>query len=55
MINHCPQYKAFYNKKYDETRTHQHKRALALTSRKFIRLLFGLPDKGQLYALEKSS
>lgn len=41
VINHCPEYKAFYNKKFAETRTHQHKRALVLTSRKFIRLLFG--------------
>ena len=54
VINHCPEYKAFYQKKYAETRTHQHKRALALTSRKFIRLLFGLLDKGQLYSPEKS-
>ena len=42
-----------YQKKYAETRNHQHKRALALTSRKFIRLLFGLLDKGQLYSPEK--
>ena len=54
VINHCPEYKAFYDKKYAETRNHQHKRALALTSRKFIRLLFGLLDKGQLYSPEKS-
>lgn len=54
VINHCPEYKAFYQKKYAETRNHQHKRALALTSRKFIRLLFGLLDKGQLYSPEKS-
>ena len=54
VINHCPEYKAFYLKKFAETRNHQHKRALALTSRKFIRLLFGLLDKGQLYSPEKS-
>ncbi len=54
VIRHCPEYKAFYDKKYAETRNHQHKRALALTSRKFIRLLFGLLDKGQLYSPEKS-
>ena len=34
--------------------THQHKRALALTSRKFLRLLFSLLDKEQLYSPEKS-
>ncbi len=53
VISHCPEYKAFYQNKYAETRNHQHKRALALTSRKFIRLLFGLLDKGQLYSPEK--
>lgn len=54
VINNCPECKAFHNKKYAKTRTHQHKRALALTSRKFIRLLYGLLDKGQLYSPEKS-
>ncbi|WP_243142748.1 transposase [Faecalicatena contorta] len=54
VIAHCPEYKAFYDKKYAEVRTHQHKRALALTSRKLIRMLFGLLDKSQLYSVEKS-
>ena len=54
VIRNCPAYKSFYNKKYVETRNHQHKRALALTSRKFIRMLFGLLDKSQLYSPEKS-
>ena len=54
VIRHCPEYKNFYDKKYAETRNHQHKRALALTSRKLIRLLFGLLDKGHLYSPEKS-
>ena len=47
--NHLPDYKDFYSKKYAEATTHKHKRALALTSRKFIRLIFGLLDKNQLY------
>jgi transposase len=47
--NHLPDYKDFYNKKYAEATTHKHKRALALTSRKLIRLIFGLLDKNQLY------
>ena len=47
-------YKSFYDKKYAETGNHQHKRALALTSRKFIRLLFGLQDRSQLCSPEKS-
>lgn len=54
VIMHCPEYKAFYDKKFAEVRTHQHKRALALTSRKLIRMLFGLLDKSQLYSLERS-
>jgi transposase len=54
VIRNCPEYKAFYDKKYAEVTTHQHKRALALTSRKFIRMLFGLLDKSQLYSLDKS-
>lgn len=54
VIKHCPEYKAFYDKKYAEVKTHQHKRALALTSRKLIRMLFGLLDKSQLYSVEKS-
>lgn len=54
VIRHCPEFKAFYDKKYAEVTTHQHKRALALTSRKFLRMLFGLLDKSQLYSLDKS-
>ena len=45
--------KLFYQKKYSEVKSHQHKRALALTSRKFIRLIFGLLCKNQLYVPSK--
>ncbi len=54
VVQHCPEYKAFYDKKFAEARTHQHKRALALTSRKLIRMLFGLLANGKLYSVEKS-
>lgn len=54
VIRHCPEFHAFYAKKYAEVTTHQHKRALALTSRKFLRMLFGLLDKSQLYSVDKS-
>lgn len=47
---HIPEYQNFYQKKFAEVTTHQHKRALALTSRKLIRLIFGLLDKNQLYS-----
>jgi transposase len=48
--NHTAVYNDFYNKKFAEVKKHQHKRALALTSRKLIRLIFGLLDKNQLYS-----
>lgn len=48
--NNIPEYREYYNKKYGEVKTHQHKRALSLTSRKFIRLIFGLLGKNQLYS-----
>ena len=39
--NHNANYNAFYRKKFDEATTHHHKRALALTARKLVRLIFG--------------
>ena len=51
--NHIPEYADFYAKKYAEANKHQHKRALALTSRKLVRLVFGLLAKNQLYTGEK--
>lgn len=51
--NHVSTYNDFYYKKYDEVKTHQHKRALALTSRKLIRLIFGLLNNNQLFSSEK--
>lgn len=49
---HIPEYREYYAKKYAEVPKHQHKRALALTSRKFVRLVFGLLVKNQLYTGE---
>lgn len=51
--NNLPEYKEFYNKKYGEVTTHCHKRALALTSRKLVRLIFGLLTKNQIYSNNK--
>lgn len=51
--NHVSTYNDFYYKKYDEVKTHQHKRALALTSRKLIRLIFGLLNNNQLFSYKK--
>lgn len=46
---HNPEYKAFYQKKYQEVRTHCHKRALILSARKLTRLVFSLLKRGELY------
>jgi transposase len=51
--NNISEYKDFYLKKYGEVTTHQHKRALALTSRKLVRLIFGLLTKNQIYSSNK--
>jgi ERCC4-type nuclease len=50
---YVPEYAEFYARKYAEVPKHQHKRALALTSRKLVRLVFGLLVKNQLYTVEK--
>ena len=50
---HVPEYKEYYYKKYGEVTTHQHKRALALTARKLVRLIFGLLTKNQIYSGDK--
>jgi|LGOV01.1.fsa_nt_gb transposase len=44
-----PEYRDFYLKKYYEVHTHQHMRAVVLTSRKLIRLIFALLDKNCMY------
>src|SRR5699024_4935229 len=44
-----PEYSAYYAKKYQEVPKHQHKRALALTARKFVRLVDALLRKNQIY------
>lgn len=50
---HESSFAAYYRKKYDESKTHNHKRALALTSRKTIRLIYSLLDKNQLYSANR--
>jgi hypothetical protein len=48
-----PDYAAYYHKKYLEANKHHHKRALILTARKSVRLIFALLHKGQLWRLEE--
>ena len=51
---HVPEFNEYYHKKFDEVTSHQHKRALALTSRKLVRLIFGLLTKNQIYSSNKA-
>lgn len=46
-------YAAFYWRKFHQVRTHQHKRALVLTARKAVRLIFALLHKGQRACLKE--
>jgi len=46
---HDPDYMAFYQKKLGETKTTPHKRALALTARKFVRLVYALLRDNKFY------
>ena len=43
------EYRDFYNLKYKEVNRHQHKRALVLTARKLVRLVFRLLKDNRLY------
>ncbi|MCL6453718.1 MAG: IS110 family transposase [Alicyclobacillus sp.] len=46
---HDSEYAEFYRKKYSEALKHKHKRALVLTARKLVRLVFTLLTTKQLY------
>jgi len=46
---HNEEYRQYYYKKYNEVNKHRHKRALVLTARKFVRLVFALLSKGEIY------
>jgi transposase len=49
VIRNNNEYLAYYHKKYGEALVHKHKRALALTGRKLVRLIFALLRNNQLY------
>ena len=49
-----PEYSEYYSKKYQEVPKHQHKRALVLTARKFVRLVDALLRKNQIYTPKRS-
>jgi len=49
LRQYLPEYQAFYQRKYHETKKHQHKRALVLTARKSVGLFVGLLHRNELY------
>lgn len=46
---HDSEFQAYYQKKFAEVQKHQHKRALVLTARKFVRLVDALLRNDQIY------
>jgi hypothetical protein len=48
-----PDYRRFYWKKYHDAHNHHHKRAIVLTARKAVRLIFALLHKGRQACLEE--
>jgi len=55
LRRHNPEYRAYYQKKYAEVPKHQHKRALVLTARKLVRLVYALLSTSKLYQPEMLS
>jgi len=53
LKRHQPEYAAYYRRKFVESSKHPHKRALILTARKAVRLIFALLYKGQRHCLEE--
>lgn len=49
------EYRSFYHRKYKEVNQYQHKRALALTARKLVRLVFRLLKDNCLYKAPESN
>ncbi len=46
---HDPTFRAFYHRKHQETPKHKHKRALVLTARTLVRLIFTMEKNGSIY------
>lgn len=49
MRRYLPEYRAYYERKYRETKVHPHKRALVLTARKSVGLFVGLLHRKEAY------
>jgi transposase len=54
LKKYLPEYTAYYTRKFKEAKTHHHKRALILTARKAVRLVFALLHERKLYNPAKS-
>ena len=52
---HDAEYRAYYQKKYDEVRHHQHKRATVLTARKLVRLIVRLLTTNEPFRARQGS
>jgi hypothetical protein len=50
---HDRELKRFYDLKYSQTQKTPHKRALALTARRFVRLVYALLHSNRLYTPPK--
>jgi transposase len=53
MRIHNPDYRTYYLRKYAESKKHRHKRALVLSARKLVRLIYSLLRSKKLYELPK--
>jgi len=49
LAQHNDEYREYFHRKLDEVARHPYKRALSLTARKFVRLVFALLSRNQLY------
>jgi len=49
MRLHCPEYAAYYARKFTESAKHHHKRALVMTARKSVGLIVGLLHRDEPY------
>lgn len=49
------EYSVYYHKKYKEVKINKHKRALVLTARKLVRLIYGMLRHGKLYGYSYQS
>lgn len=50
LRKYIPEYQDYYSRKFKESKTHHHKRALVLTARKIVRLVFALLHDEKLYS-----